>query len=127
MRNYRITACCDPYHARFHYRGQEVLRWDMATPIEWVVEDDLTEKEALDWLRDYVAESNDLWYYDDEFIKEWHTEMVECAGLTEEEATEALSWYHDAGWYNDDHCLVYQYGDTYIWDDVMRYAVEEIE
>ena len=127
MRNYRITACCDPYHARFHYHGQEVLRYDGITPTKWVVEDGLTEAEAYDWMTDAVANDDRLWYYDNEFIKEWMTEMVECDGLTEEEATEALSWYHTAGWYNEDHCLIYQYGDTHTHDAVMTYIVEEVE
>ena len=36
-----IKATCDPYNARKHYNGQKVLQYDMATPVKWVMEDDI--------------------------------------------------------------------------------------
>ena len=56
MKTYRITANCNPYHARLHYDDQRVLKRDGATPVKWVIEDGLTESEALQRLWEFARE-----------------------------------------------------------------------
>ena len=34
-----ITAQCDPYNAKNHWYGQEVLKYDGSTPIKWIIEE----------------------------------------------------------------------------------------
>ncbi|MBO7684874.1 MAG: hypothetical protein J6Y20_04900 [Lachnospiraceae bacterium] len=53
---YRIIARCDPYNARMHYNGQEVLKYDGTTPVAWVWDDDLTLDEANDEIFGYACE-----------------------------------------------------------------------
>ena len=49
-KKYMITVSCDPYNSRFHYHGEPVVDYDGRTPVEWIKEDELTEKEALEEL-----------------------------------------------------------------------------
>ena len=74
---YRIIEACNPYNARTHYRGEDVIEYDGATPVKWIVEDTLeTEDEAKAALMrlaksmsDYISGS---WGdEDDESIAEW--------------------------------------------------------
>ena len=124
-RNYRIVAICNPYHARFHYRGQEVLRYDVATPVEWVMEDDLTEAEAHEILDSYACDlSDDVSYYDDDYHYETIEYLTEEEGMSLIEACQALVWYVGEGYYLD-HSLYYKCGDDSLRDDVMLYRIEE--
>ena len=122
-RNYRIVAICDPYNARWHYHGERVLRYNMATPIEWIMEDELTEEEAHALLYDYASEGSCVFPMDDETLADWRKELL-ADGITEEAVDAALAWYQGPGYYNDDHALIYQYGDDYLRDDVMLYRIE---
>lgn len=36
MKHYCIIAKCDPYNARRHHHGERVVRYDGATPVEWI-------------------------------------------------------------------------------------------
>lgn len=51
MKRYMLTVSCDPYHANMKYHGEEIIRYDGKTPIEWIVDDfsgiGYTEEEAL--------------------------------------------------------------------------------
>ena len=125
MKRYRIIAICDPYNARRHYRGQEVLRYDMATPVEWVMEDYLTEQQAHEMLNEYAFGLKGAMPYDDEFISELRHDLIED-GISVEDVDRKMSWYVGEGWYNDG-VLLYQYGDDYLRDDVMLYRIEERE
>lgn len=126
MKKYIITASCNPFNARTHYNGQRVLRYDMTTPIKWVMEDaygdGLTLEQAQDILDSYANQlSDDTSYIDDE----WLAQMVAEAKEYDEVDLDTL-WYKGAGWYCNEH-LVYQRGDMYLRDDVMDYAIEEMD
>lgn len=122
---YRIVAACDPYNARFHHHNEQVLKYDGATPIEWVVDDSYgdgyTLEEAYDILDSYANQLNDdTCYEDDASIDEMRRELEEYG----EEAD--LSWYKGAGWY-ENNVLVYRHGYEYLRDDVVLYSIEEME
>lgn len=126
MKKYMITAACNPYNAGTHYNGQRVLRYDMTTPIKWVMEDaygdGLTLEEAQDILDSYANQlSDDTSYIDDE----WLAQMIAEAKEYDEVDLDTL-WYKGAGWYCNEH-LVYQRGDESLRDDVMLYWIEEME
>ena len=126
MKKYMITAACNSYNARTHYNGQRVLRYDMTTPIKWVMEDaygdGLTLEEAQDILDSYANQlSDDTLYIDDEWLAQMIAEAKEY-----DEVDLDTSWYKGAGWYCNEH-LVYQRGDESLRDDVMLYWIEEME
>ena len=122
---YRIVASCDPYNSRFHYNGQEVLRYDMATPIEWVHDDNYgygyTLEEAFDILDGFADNLGDnVSYEDDASIEDLRAQFLEDTG--EELDT---SWYKGPGWYEENY-RVYAHGDMFLRDDTMTYSVEPI-
>ena len=126
MTKYIITAACNPYNARTHYNGQRVLKMDMTTPVKWVMEDGygdgLSLEEAMDILDGYANQlSDDVSYIDDE----WLAQMVADAKEYDEVDLDT-SWYKGAGWYTNEY-QVYKRGDMYLRDDVMDYAVEEMD
>lgn len=126
MKKYMITATCNPYNARTHYNSQRVLRYDMTTPIKWVMEDaygdGLTLEQAQDILDSYADQlSDDTSYIDDEWLAQMVAEAKEYS-----EVDLDTSWYKGAGWYCNEH-LVYQRGDESLRDDVMLYWIEEME
>ena len=41
-----ITAQCDPYNAKNHWYGQEVLKYDGATPVKWIIGEYDSESQA---------------------------------------------------------------------------------
>ena len=124
MKKYRIIANCDPYNARIHHHNEQVLKYDGATPLEWVVDDSYgdgyTLEEAYDILDSYANQLNDdTFYEDDALIAEMRRELEEYG----EEAD--FSWYEGAGWY-ENNVLVYRHGDCYLRDDVMLYSIDEL-
>ncbi len=58
---WRIGALTDPHHSHLHYHGGEVLRYDGATPVEWVHDDNngngYTRQEAMALLAGWARES----------------------------------------------------------------------
>lgn len=126
MTKYIITAVCNPYNARTHYNGQRVLRYDMTTPIKWVMEDaygdGLTLEQAQDILDSYANQlSDDTSYIDDEWLAQMVAEAKEY-----DEVDLDTSWYMGEGWYMGEY-QVYKRGDMYLRDDVMDYAIEEMD
>lgn len=115
---------CDPYNARFHHHGQRVIRYDHATPVEWVMEEGLSLEEAQRILDSYTCDlGDDYSWYDDNAIEG----MKEA--LREDDvdiATVDFSWYKGEGVYTCDE-LVYKHGDMALRDDVMLYSIEEME
>jgi hypothetical protein len=112
---YQITAICDPYHARNHYHCQRVIRYNHATPVEWIMEEDLTLEEAQSILDTYASDmGDDYTWNDDEWIKTLQEEGIDT------------SWYRGEGVYTDG-VLIYQHGDMSLRDDVMLYRIEEYE
>ena len=126
MKKYIITASCNPYHARCHYNGQLVLKYDMATPVKWVADDfygqGLSLDEAMDILDGYANQLNDDTHYEnDESVQSWAAELLETDGVVLD-----TTWFKGAGWY-ENNVLVYKRGDMGLEDDVMYYAIEEMD
>lgn len=97
-KKYLVITNCDPYHSRFHYRGQRVLKYDMTSPIKWVYDDNYCEgysyDEAKDILKDIVV---------------------------------ALTDYSDNKGYYKDDVLIYQDNDESFRYDTMLYYIEEFD
>lgn len=61
-KKYRITCKTDAYHASrcARYKGREILKWDGATPVKWVHDDNFgygyTLKEVRTILMGYARE-----------------------------------------------------------------------
>ena len=137
MKTYRITANCNPYHARLHYNGQRVLKRDGATPVKWVIEDGMTEEEALQRLwafaREDAASNYANWSREDaESIEDMAQMMADddSNDLTLEQARELFDWFEGEGIYStgSDHPeLVMLKGERSYSYDVMTYCVEEDE
>lgn len=134
-KNYMITASCDPYHARFHYHGEKVIRRDGATPVEWVADDNFGEgfgeDEALERLwKMALAETErhgDLCHEDGAGFEEWVSLLMEDHGLTRAEAGDALSWYKGEGIYHgDSHEPMMLKGNRNYTYDTMTYEILEI-
>lgn len=115
MKKYLITISCDPYHANTKYHGEEVIRYDGKTPIEWIVDDfagiGYTEEEALKALEGIVDRKDCLSYYDKNVFETYGEEIPE--------------WFNGDGYYDDEIC-VYNVGDRTYRDDVMYYSIEEM-
>lgn len=126
MKKYIITAACNPYNARTHYNGERVLRYDMTTPIKWVIDDfygeGLSLEEAMDILDSFAHQlGDDVRWMDDYNLAE------DVRFFKEEENIDLdTSWYKGEGWYRDEY-QVYKRGDMCLRDDVMDYAIEEMD
>ena len=127
MKTYRITATCNPYNARIHYNGGEVLRYDGATPVEWVHRDNLSYEEAVQQFKNWANEDCCWWGLME--IAEAIDAILEDGEISEysvEEWQKDNRWWDGAGWY---HCGSHEKcwdgcGNTYR-DDVMTYHIEE--
>lgn len=137
MKTYRITASCNPYHAKFHYNGQRVLKRDEATPVKWVIEDGLTEDEALQRLWEFACEdcarNYANWSREDAESIEYMAQMLaddEMNDLTLEEARECFGWFIGEGIYttggNQPEPVMLKGERSYSYD-TMTYVVEEDE
>lgn len=128
---HRIVASCDPYNARKHYNGQKVLQYDMATPVKWVIEDDIpTLEEAKEKLMRLAKTGkpyeNGGWSYEDqESVKEFLKEMLELHGdeMTDEEKETLTDWYKGPGIYDHTYPVLLE-GETSFRDDVMQYSID---
>ena len=137
MKTYRITASCNPYHARFHYHGGRVLKRDGATPVKWVIEDGMTEEEALQKLWGFACEDCERNYANwsranAESIEDMAQELAEdeANDLTIEQARELFDWFEGEGIYStggDRPEPVMLKGERSYSYDVMTYCVEEDE
>ena len=122
MKKFRITASCDPYNARFHYNGQEVISYSGATPVEWVMADNLTEEEAIDKFRSYAYEefNRDNYSYKDDSSIEELKKVLEEEGCVDAD----FSWYKGAGFYTE-NVAVWLEGERSYRSDTMLYRIEE--
>lgn len=129
----RVIATCDPHNARHHYHGEEVVEYDGATPVQWVVGeyDTLEEaKEAL-WsfaLEDFCNHDGQSHEYD-ENIEQDIRDIAEDQDLDEEGIKELRNWY--ASWYkgegiydNESHEVVMLKSDESYSFDTMGYYIE---
>lgn len=126
MSKYMVVAHCDPYNAKSHYHGETVLKYDMATPIKWVIDngydDGLSKHEALSLLECIAAEVDYWSFIDDDYIRDLVTELMEDEGVDNPD----VDWYQGPGYY-DNNCLQYLIGDEYLEIDTMLYSVEEYQ
>ncbi len=137
---YMVIAQCDPYNARMNYNGQQVLRYDMTTPVEWVIDDNVgdgfSKDEALERLRVLAAESNDVSWFDEEEAKEDAESIIEMLEndfdeITENEKNEIrnISWFEREGYYTpaeNGYVPFYLIGDESFTYDTMTYRIKEI-
>ena len=127
MGKYIIVAKCDPYNARCHWNGQKVIKYDGATPIEWVQGEFDTENEAKDALYEWCLKEN-------MDFSEWFAESVAdtaylyCKDGLVKAAEEILHEYNENGdgiYLNTTQIMAV--GDwCYSWD-VMSYSIETID
>ena len=130
MKKIRIIAICDPYHARSHYNGQEIIRMDGATPVCWVIQECSTIEEAREILwqfaREIAINSANLSHKDNEDIEYVKSLLIEEEGLTETEVNEMLSWFRGEGiYYTSTNKAMMLKGDNSYSFDVMTYCIEE--
>ena len=130
MKNWIITAECDPYNAKFHYNGSEIiLKRDGATPVQWVIGEFDTEEEAKAQLYEWALEYGE------------NIDLGDAAAVTEEaksllednwqRAQEFLDTIAENGYgiYMLDGQRYFQVmavGDNHYTNDVMKYAVESV-
>lgn len=126
-----IVAKCNPYHAKTHHHRERVLRYDMTTPIEWVIDDGfgngLTESEALEALARIASQQDGVDYYDKESLREF-VQMVkddyECRNGRPFEGEVNTSWYKGEGFYSEGY-PIYLIGDEYYTYDVITYEIQD--
>lgn len=130
---FRIIEHCNPYNARTHYNGQPVIKYDMTTPVEWVIEDGFASieeaKAALMKLakscRSY--ESGSWSEEDEETVRELAAAIKEDRPEDFEDGEEPdTSWFKGPGIYDHDSMTpVLLEGETSFCDDVETFSIEE--
>lgn len=122
---FAIIASCDPYHAKCHHHGEEVIERIGPTPVKWIHSTHETEDEAKKALSEFANDTfnnqDDHLWYDDDYIKDYPETMADNEGCEPEDID--TSWYKGEGWYNDAKELVFKEGDTGLTDDVMSYLI----
>lgn len=114
---YRIIESVNPYNARTHYNGQEVVKYDGSTPVKWIIMKDInTLPEAQRSLMQLAKSSREYesgsWNYEDDDTVD---NMCE-------------SWYQGPGVYCRDGGEPYPIlleGEQSFSDDVENYYIEE--
>lgn len=97
-----ICNHCDPYHARFHHHGERVIKYDGATPIQWVVGDEYygsfdEAKSALMKLALILMDENDDLSWEDESDIEYMKQTMNEDGIEFSDAD--FEWYQGRGVY----------------------------
>lgn len=125
-RNHFIVARCDPYHARFHYNGQKVLKYDGATPVEWIQDDDFGDGYTIEKAKEAIWKlaldsCDDNWNHEnDDSIADFKAQILEDHGEDVE-----MDWYKGEGVYENNYPVILK-GETSFQDDVMSYSVESM-
>ena len=120
-KKYMVVGQCNPYHAKFHYsKLNRVLKYDGATPVKWVVDDNwgegLEEGELEKTFRDIAwGNNNNRFHYDKEYVEDRIYNEIDYDD----------SWFEGDGVYDENHYPIYIYGSLVIRDDVMLYTAEE--
>lgn len=128
-----IKATCDPYNARKHYNGQPVIKYDMTTPVEWVIEDGFASIEEAKAALMKLAKSCRS-YESGSWIEENKETIRELADAIKEDHPEDFedgkepdaSWFKGPGIYDHDTPVLLE-GETSFRDDTMQYSVEETD
>lgn len=132
----KIIASCNPYNAKFHYNGQEVVKYDGSTPVQWVMGNYDSIEEAKEALWGFAMEDcnshDDLSHEYEEDIEQGIIDLAEEEDMSDEEVKELRDWY--ASWfkgegiyYNDSREVLMLKGDASYSYDVMSYGIEDIE
>lgn len=125
-----IVALCNPYHSKYRYNGEEVLQYDGTTPVKWIIEDGLTESEAVEHIWKMAIEECDTHFdirHEDKIGIDALLEiMVADWDMIEEEAKEELSWFKGEGIYYDtsDEPMILKGEKSYCYD-AMTYRIED--
>lgn len=125
MKHYYIEVFCDPYNSKTHYHGEDVIKYNGITPVEWKFQDEEydTLEDALDRLADIAREIEDARYEDVASIEEWKKMKFEDEGEEVE-----CEWFNGDGFYSyDNNEPVYLIGERTLNSDVLFYRIEEIE
>ena len=107
QKTYRVIASCDPYHARIHYHGEEVIRKDGAIPVAWVHSPLMTSLP--------LADANDIIFG---FVKVVASQYFDNWGL---------ACINFPRFSPGDSCGTRHDGTRYMTDDAMTYSVEQEE
>lgn len=121
---FAIVAKCNPYHAKFHYHGERVLKYDGATPVEWVLQEFDTEDEALSELYKMAKSEKGIVErtYDD--VLEEIKDMDDIIDIRNH--IDKFLEYEDGLYHCDNfEFLMADGGDSYSYD-TMTYSVEEL-
>ena len=122
-KTYRIVAQCDPYHSRWQYNGNVVLRYEDGKPVEWLMKKGLSPKEAhkeLQRLAKWDANINpERTYENDESIDAMRTMFPNASGISND-----FSWYKGPGIYENGRAIVLD-SDTSFQEDCVKYLIEE--
>lgn len=102
-KTYRIVAKCDPYNAKKHYHGEKVVRYDGATPVEWIHDnhEGMTLEAANAVLLDFARETAG------QYIPNWGLAVLHLEKYTDGVAS----------------CGTRKDGTHYLTDDTMTYSV----
>lgn len=128
----RIIAHCDPHNARRHYNGQEIVKRDGNTPVEWVMghydTDDAAKSALWDFaMQDYIEHYANLVHEDNESIADMKRTLADDTGLSPAEIDAVFSWYEGEGVYTrDGHEAVLLKGGTAYSYDTMTYYIDEL-
>lgn len=132
----KIIASCNPYNAKFHYNGQEVVKYDGPTPVQWVMGNYDSIEEAKEALWNMALEDSNC----HDGIGHEDAEGIECdiAAISEDQEMDEArekelrdwyaSWFKGEGiYYNDSREVLMLKGDTSYSYDVVSYGIEDIE
>lgn len=120
-KKYMIVGHCNPYHSKLYYpKLSRILKYDGATPVKWVVDDNwgegLEEGELEKTFRDIAwGDTNNRFHYDREYVEDCIYNEINYDD----------SWFEGDGVYDENHYPIYIYGSRIIRDDVMVYTAEE--
>ena len=122
---YLIYAICDPYNAKSHHHGEEVLKSDGATPVKWVYDNNFghlyTREEAHKELHKLAAEK-----LINTAIRWESKEEIEAFIKSEELEGEDASWFKGAGWYENTEVVFLDNSDSLSYD-TMTWGIGEAE
>jgi hypothetical protein len=121
---FAIVAKCNPYNAKFHYHGEKVLKYDGATPVEWVLQEFDTEDEALSELYKMAKSEEGI------VERTYDDVLEEIKGMDDiidiKNHIDKFLEYEDGLYYcNTFDILMVKDGDSYSYV-AMTYSVEEL-
>jgi hypothetical protein len=120
---FAIVAKCNPYHSKFYYLGERVLKYDGATPVEWVLQEFDTEDEALSELYKMAKSERGIIERTYDGVLEEIKDMDDIKDIRD--YIDKFLEYGDGLYYSNFDFLMAEGGDSFSYD-VMTYSVEEL-